>query len=229
MQRIFFVALFVLAIAAPTRAASLLLGTGETVSWNTSTQSSPTLNVSVQNPGGAVTDPVTAWQLGLAIAPEAGATGSVSFATFGPPSNYLLNGDSLGIISMKATAPVQLLVGDLSVDTGVVVPAAGANLLALTFSASSGTTGKFDIVTYGDPAQGSNWISGNDPAATPVAFGNVPFPPNEFPGPPVPLGILTVTQNGAVPEPQSALLLLFGGGSVLVYCRGRRRAAGLAG
>jgi hypothetical protein len=225
MRRIFFVALFVLTMAAPAR-AGLVLGTGQNLSWNTSTQSTPTFTVSVQNPGGAVTDPVTAWQLGLAIAPESGATGSVSFAMFAQPSSYLLNGDSFGIVAGVATSPVQLVVSDLATDSGVVVPASGANLVALTFSASPGTTGKFDIVTYGDPLQGSNWISGNDPSATPVAFDNVPFPPNGFPGAQVTLGILTVTQSGAVPEPQSALLLLWGA-SVLVYCGFRRRTARL--
>jgi hypothetical protein len=149
----------------------------------------------------------------------------VSIATFAQPSNYLLNGDSVGIVAATASAPVQLLVGDLALDIGVVVPAAGANLLALTFSASLGTTGKFDIVTYGDPVKGSNWISGNDSTATPVAFDNAPFSPNGFPGAPVILGTLTVTQN-AVPEPSSMLLLLCGGGGALfVYSRFRRHAA----
>ena len=40
------------------------------------------------------------------------------------------------------------------------------------------------------------------------------------------LGILTVTQNAAVPEPQSGLLLLCGGGAVLVYSRLRAAPPG---
>ena len=159
MRKIFCVALFALATAAQAR-AGLVLDTGQTLSWNTSIESSPTFNVSVSNPGGAVTDPVTAWALGLAIAPEAGATGAVSFAMFTQPSNYLFNGDSFGMFEGVANSPVQLLVSDSSVDNGVVVPDAGLNLLVLTFSVSAGTTGKFDIVTYGDPFQGSSWVSG---------------------------------------------------------------------
>ncbi len=70
-----------------------------------------------------MTDPVVAWVLGLAIAPEAGAVGTVSIAAFEQPANYLLAGDSSGIIAGTANPPVQLLVNDLAADfVGIVVP-----------------------------------------------------------------------------------------------------------
>jgi hypothetical protein len=220
MRRFVIAGVLGLLIVAPARGANLSLGTGETLTWNTTTQPiSPTFNVSVQNPGGAVTDPVIAWALGLGIAPEAGAMGTVSFANFSQPMNYLLATDTSGIVSGVATSPVQLLVNDVATDTGVVVPSGGANLVALTFSATAGAKGTFDIVTYGDRTQGSNWVSGNDPNLNTVPFENVPFP-TTFPGPPVTLGTLTLIQQGStVPEPNSALLLLCGSGGALVLYR----------
>jgi hypothetical protein len=226
MRRIVAAALLGIAIVAPARGADLLLGTGENLSWNTTTQpTSPTFNVSVQNPGGAVTDPVLIWQLGLAIAPEAGAVGTLSFATFGPPVNYLLAGDSTGIVSAVANPPVQLFVNDAALlgSNGVVVPSAGANLLALTFSAGSGARGTFDIVTYGDPSLGSAWVSGT--TQNTLAFGNVPFPAT-FPGPPVVLGTVTLTQS-TVPEPHSVVLLFWGAGALLLCGLVRNRTARL--
>jgi hypothetical protein len=228
MRRFVIAGVLGLLIGAPARGASLLLGTGESLTWNTTTQpTSPTFNVSVQNPGGAVTDPVIAWALGLAIAPEAGAMGTVSFAKFDQPVNYLLASDTSGIMSGVANPPVQLLVNDIATDSGKVVPSTGANLVALTFSATAGAKGTFDIVTYGDATEGSTWVSGNDPNLTPMAFGNVPFPgPNGFPGSPVTLGTLTLIQQGSmVPEPHSALLLLCGcGGALLLHRRISPRA-----
>jgi hypothetical protein len=122
---------------------------------------------------------------------------------------------------------VQLLEFDVATDSGQVVPSTGVNLLSLTFSATPGASGVFDVVTYGSTV-GSNWVDGNPPVNPNLnasAFDNVPFAsnPNDF-GPPVVIGTLTVTESSPVPEPQSALLLLCaGGGALLLYHRARRR------
>jgi hypothetical protein len=222
MRKFVTIAVVMLASAAPVRAAGLSLGTGENLTWNLA-DPSPTFNVSVLNPGGAVTDPVIAWQLGLAIVPEGGATGTVSIGNFSAPVDYLLAGDSSGISegSPGPMSPVQHLYTDVANDSGVPVPSSGANLLAITFSQIT-ATGVFDIVTYGDSVEGSYWISGNDQTFTPQAFDNVPFPPNGFPGEPVLLGTLTI-QGAAVPEPHSAFLIACGGAGIVMFVRGRRR------
>ncbi len=228
MRRIVGVAVLVCVIVAPARASILLgltLGTGENLSWNTSTSSSPTFDVSVQNPY-SVTDPVFGWSLGLAIAPESGASGTVSIATATQPANYLLTGDSTGITAGAINPRVQLLMFDTATDSGQPVPAGGANLLALTFSATTGATGAFDIVAYGNSVAGSYWVDGNDPNLLANAFLNAPFAqndPTEF-GQPLVLGTLTLTQSAAIPEPRSVLLLLCGVAGVLVYHCVQRRA-----
>jgi hypothetical protein len=226
MWRFVVIASLGLAIVTPAEGGDLLLGTGESLSWAPSTQpASPTFTVSVQNPGGAVTEQVLAWSLGLAITPEAGASGTVSFATATQPSNYLFASDSSGITLTPPTSPVQLLANDVATDNGQVVPSTGANLLALTFSASAGAHGVFDIVAYGNSVAGSYWIP-NDSTFSETAFGNAPFAANDPAGfgPPVTLGTLTVLQPASVPEPHSASLLLCGSAAgLLLYRRVRRR------
>jgi len=228
MRRIIGAALLVFVIVAPAKAGlqvGLALGTGENLSWNTSTQSSPTFNVTVQNPGHLINDPVYGWSLGLAIAPEPGASGTVSIVTATPPANYLLATDFVGFTAGVITSPVQVLMFDKATDSGQPVPAGGANLLALTFSATHGAAGTFDIVAYGNSVAASYWVDGDDPTHASNAFLNAQFgatDPTDF-GQPVVLGTLTITPSAAIPEPGSALLLLFGGGGVLVYHRVQRR------
>jgi hypothetical protein len=225
MWRIVVIASLGLAIVTPAKGGSLALGTGESLSWTPSTQpSSPTFTVSVENPGGAVTEQVIAWSLGLAIVPEAGASGTASFATATQPSNYLFASDSSGISQSPPTSPVQLLANDVATDTGQVVPSTGANLLALTFSATAGAHGVFDIVAYGNSVAGSYWIPNTATFPT-TAFGNAPFASNDPTGfgAPVTLGTLTLVLPSSVPEPHSAILLLCGSGAALLLCRRARR------
>jgi PEP-CTERM motif len=231
MCRIVVIALLGLAVVTPARGGSLLLGTGQDLSWTPSTQpSSPTFTVSVQNPGGSVTEQVLAWSLGLAITPEAGAAGVLSFATATQPSDYLFASDSSGISQSPPTSPVQLLANDIATDNGQVVPSSGANLLALTFLASAGAHGVFDIVAYGNSVSGSYWIPNSSTFPT-TPFGNAPFASNDPTGfgSPVTLGTLTVIQPSSVPEPDSLVLLASGllGAAGCVHLR-RRRAVGQA-
>lgn len=112
-----------------------------------------------------------------------------------------------------------IIVNDVATDSGVVVPATGDNLLALTFSITAGTHGTFNIEAVGDPTLGSGWIPNAAPFPT-NAFDNVPFGTKL-----VSLGSVTVTPSVIVPEPQSAVLLISGLVTLLACCgvrRGRR-------
>jgi hypothetical protein len=95
------------------------------------------------------------------------------------------------------------------------------NLLDLTFTATSGAKGVFDVyaVPLGDGgATGSGWIEG------PPNFSTVPFAGFPQNGDNLLLGTLTLLQGqgGTVPEPSSIVLLLIGCAGVLVYRRARR-------
>jgi hypothetical protein len=219
--------LAVLLVATLTLSASAgdLTISGEDLTWSGS-GASPTFTVSVQNPGGAVTDNVQGWSLGLWVAPESGATGTVSFnvppltgfpptASVPAPPNYLFASDSSGILLTEPTSPVQVLANDIATDSGVPVPSTGANLLALSFTATAGATGVFDIFTLGDSVTGSYWV---DPTGNTFAFGNVPFSANDpaTPGSPVLLGTVTISQ-ASIPEPMSLVLLASGLLGVLGY------------
>jgi len=203
--------LLIFALVAPARAGSLTISGSlqPPAAWD-GTSASPTFTVAVQNPVGAVTVPVIGWSLGLSIVPEAGAVGTVSFASATVPANYLFATDSGGI-SIPPLPATSILAFDTATDNGVVVPATGDNLLALTFSATSGTSGKFQIEALGDPNTGSYWIP-NDGVFAATAFGNVPFGTNL-----VSLGVLTVTTAAVVPEPQSAVMLISALVTLLAY------------
>lgn len=242
MRRFLVVALLGLAIVSTAKADGLKLtdqftGTNPTT-WDPTTQASPLFTVGVQQDSiNPYTGLVQGWSLGLWIKPESGASGTVSLdvppltgspptATVPLPSNYLFASDNSGsILLTMPTAPIQVLASDVATDSGVTVPLNGANLLALSFLATSGATGKFDIFTLGDMTIGSYWVDSNFGLN---ALANVPFG-TTAPGAPVLLGTLTLIQRSSVPEPHSALLLLCGGGgSLLLYGRVRRRTTGLA-
>jgi hypothetical protein len=160
---------------------------------------------------------VPGWSLGLQIVSEGVVTGSLMFATATLPSNYVFAGDS-GWLSPVSLPSSSIFIFDTTNDNGVIVPANGTNLLALTFTAAAGTSGKFAIQALGDPNTGSNWTAYGNGTFPTTAFGNVPFGSN-----PVSLGEVTVGQVASVPEPQSAVLLISGLVSLLAYGHVRRR------
>jgi len=94
-------------------------------------------------------DIMAAWQFVLAIAPESGASGTLTFqdpATGTPsnPSNYIFGSNGLGISATNFGS--NLSANDFFNGSGAVVPGApGANLLQMDFRASSNASGVFGI------------------------------------------------------------------------------------
>ncbi len=178
MKRVFtpvfaLIALAGQASAGPTVSLTIS-GPASPLSWD-GTGTSPTFNVAVANPVGDVTDMVVGWSLGLSIVRDTG-TGTLSFDTATIPSNYVFASDSSPLMfTVPAPAPTQLLVNGVASDNGVVVPESGTNLLALTFSATAGTSGKFEVMAFGDPNTGSYWTPVAGGTFPSTAFGNVPF------------------------------------------------------
>ncbi len=219
-------------VVAPATEADFLTLTGTSETWSSPLSNpSPTFTVGVYDTTvtGTSQIPLFGWTLGLEIVPESGAVGTVDFATATiPTTNYLLGANSLGLLpapTLPATTIPTIADADGDpVGSGVLVPTTGANLLALTFSASGGAQGVFDILatpydtstntpTSGD---GSSWGDAN---ANQYNYSN--FSPTA----PVPvvLGTLTIPAvMSAVPEPGSALLVLLAAGPMAWFVRRRR-------
>ncbi len=203
---------------------------GTSVNWSSPSATSPTMVVSVLNPSGAVTDPVVAWSLGLAVSGEAGSVGTVQFAGYSTPSNYLYSLDSSGSggISTTTTLPSSSIasINDIANKNGVAVPSAGANLLALTFSATSNAYGVFDVfaVPYDGVSNGSYWEDGSTSSTgyPPISFLNAPQG-----GGNLLLGTITIPPpiTGATPEPGTIVLLGTGGLTLVVLALRRRQAS----
>ncbi len=202
---------------------------GTSVNWSSPSATSPTMVVTVLNPNGDEPDPVVAWSLGLAVSGEAGSVGTVKFAGYSTPSNYLFSLDPnvSGGISTTTSLPSSSIgsITDIANDNGVAVPSAGANLLALTFSATSNAYGVFDVfaVPYDGVSQGSYWLDGNTSSTgyPPISFLNAPQG-----GGNLLLGTITIPPpiTGATPEP-GTIVLLGTGGLTLVFVALRRRQA----
>lgn len=207
--------LLLLLALAPAARADFLTLSGEDLSYNPLSDPSPTFVVGINNPTGTTT-PLVAWSLGLEIVATPGATGTLQFATATLPTNYLLDGRSGGLTPPFSGPTTSIMpIGDNdSQFTGVVVPTSGDNLLATTFTASSGASGVFQIFAVPDPTTGSYWFSTDFTNVR--GFANVPFG-----GGPVLLGDITLVN--AVPEPGSAALMLVGGSLVLILARRTRR------
>jgi hypothetical protein len=226
MKKCLLALLLVAAIALPAQAGSLSIG-GQDLGWS-GTGTSPTFTIGIENPAPAVTDQLAGWQLGLTIVAQGGAAGSLSFATVALPANYLLNGNSeyqsgMGFIPGYPTLPATSIaaIGDVTVSGGVMVPGSGDNLLALTFSATAGTNGVFDIYATAPTssyATGSYWI---DSSFNFQNFGGL----STGSGGELLLGQVSITPSTVIPEPQSFVLLLCGLAGAVVYCRGHRARA----
>ncbi len=218
MKRVFAAVFAVIALAGQASAGPVatltISGPASPLSWN-GNGISPTFNVAVANPGNEVTDTVMGWSLGLSIVRESGI-GTLSFNTATIPANYVFAGDAEALtFTAPAPAPTQLLVNGTTLDNGVVVPASGTNLLALTFSATAGTNGKFEVMAFGNDTTGSYWVPYGNGSFPLNAFGNVPYGPTL-----VSLGEIDIAPS-SVPEPHS--LLLLGVGLIGVLAFGRKR------
>ncbi len=122
-------------------------------------------------------DVMSAWFFSLEIVPDVGATGTLMFeepssATPANPSNYVFDGNGLGIFASNGGN--QLSANDffdISVGPGASVPGApGANLLSMNFVASPTAMGLFGIYALRGAAD-TQWTDGN---ATTQFFSNVP-------------------------------------------------------
>jgi hypothetical protein len=179
-----------------------------------STSGQMLVNVVSDNPPN---DVMAAWNVTLAIVPEPGATGTLTFqdpATGTPPNppNYIFDGNGLGIVATNTGS--QLNANDFfdpSGGPGAVVPGSpGANLLAMDFLASPNASGLFGIYAL-EGAALTQWTDAN---STTQFFTNVPDGTGM-----VLIGEVEVL--GVVPEP-SALVLA---GTAMVFGLGvaRRR------
>jgi hypothetical protein len=214
-----------LVIVSPAWADSLTIS-GSDVNWTTN-NSSPTFTVQIANPTGTAQS-LYAWQLGFFVAadtsgPNAG-TGTVNFATEAlPTNNYVMAGNSTGLFPSAPLPSTSIpIVADATPDNTGSILALGSsfNLLNLTFNATPGAKGVFDI--YAMPlsinqTSGSGWYSSDFNGQ---GFGNV-----STTGGPTLLGQLTLIQPFSVPEPNSIILLVTGCAGLLAYRRVRRARA----
>lgn len=201
--------LAVLILTASPALADHLTLTGQNLSWNPANPS-PVFTVGVEN-SDATTDHLLAWSLGLEIVPAAGALGTVKFAGFidpTSPSDYLLDGDSAGLLTLAAFPTTSIApIGDNTVSaTGVPIPATGKFLLQVNFVASPDARGTFDIVVHADQFTGAYW-SGLSLEAQ--SFLNAPLPG----------GSTKIGQLSVVPEPATWLMAgqvaLLGAGTLI--------------
>lgn len=193
----------VIAFACTSLSADLMVGVNGQAQMSYDTTSvSPTMTFNIQN-GSESTDKVVGWSLGLQIVPDAGATGTLEFATASLPlADYLFDGRSGGLFPNSITASTDVgPVFDTDTSEGVIVPAS-ANLLSVTFQ-STDAKGTFKISIIGNEFNGSNVTESVDGSFPTVAFANVAFG-----------STLEVASITAIPEPTA---LLFVG---LVACSG---------
>jgi hypothetical protein len=220
-----------IAFIQPARADSLTIS-GANQTWDTSGPS-PTFTVGISNPTASPVD-LYAWQLGLMIAADPSNLnpgGTVTFASATiPTANYVLAGNSYGLLPNPITLGTDTIpfITDFSpTGTASTLPSNSSfNLLDLTFTASKGATGVFDVfaLPLGDGgASGSGWTKLTTDFTT-VGFDG--FPQN---GGNLLLGTLTLFQpqggGGSIPEPSSIVMLIAGCAGVLVYRRVRRARA----
>ena len=131
------------------------------------------------------TDPpsefLTGWQLRLTIEPGPGASGSVEFASATLPANYVFDGtSSFGLIANVSGDTLTATDFNFPYSGGVQVPGgAGANLLSVTFSASSDAYGVFGVFAFGGVGN-SQWTDALQPVQATRAFANIPTDGSPF-------------------------------------------------
>ena len=198
--------------------AGVILGTsnppGTPLMMSAGTTSGPMLVnvVSNNNP----LDVMSAWQFQLEIIPNTGATGTLMFqapttSTPTNPPSYVFGANGFGISATNAGNT--LSANDFYMGSGVAVPgSSGANLLQMTFRASSNASGLFGIYAV----EGFTLTQWTDSTFTTQFFTNVPTGAVT-----VLIGDVLIPSSQAVPEPSSFTLLLLSGGSLLGWQLGR--------
>lgn len=143
-------------------------------------------------------DFLTGWQVSLAIIPEVGATGSVTFASpQGPlatePTGYLLEGINLGITVINSGDELVAFDFNFPASGGVEVPTdPGSLLFLIELLTSNDAQGSFGI--YAIPGSGNTeWTDAAPVIQQSRTFENVPVGQG-----PVLIGLVRV-----VPEPSS--------------------------
>jgi hypothetical protein len=168
------------AISRTASAASLTLfsdATPQTPLVITPLDSTDRLLVKVANHTAA--DPpsefLTGWQVELHISPDAGAIGTLGFASAGQPADYLLDGIGHPGPNVSNSGN-ELFAFDFNFPAsgGVQVPTApGANLLSVAFKPSANAHGTFGIYARGDPTT-SEWTDAAMPVQQRRTFANLP-------------------------------------------------------
>jgi PEP-CTERM motif len=133
----------------------------------------------------------------LQIAPEAGAIGTVTFAT--PTTSATATEPSNYVFAVPANAGLNVTNSSSSMffydynspfSGGIDVPQSpGKNLLTMTFNATAGASGKFDVVALPGSAN-TEWTDNTQPTQLGHAFLNVPA------GSPVVIGQILVALSG---------------------------------
>ncbi len=219
-MRKLFLSLAVLGLMASSARAGVVLSTsnppGTPLTMGAGTTSgSLFLNVVSDNPPN---DVMAAWNIQLAIMPDAGATGTLMFqdpTTGTPPNppNYVFGSNGLGIgITNGGTTLIASDFFDPNVGLGAPVPGTpGANLLQMDFLASSNASGLFGI--FAVEGAFTQW---NDSNLNVQSFTNVPNGTGL-----IRIGEVLVSQS-AVPEPASLQLLGLAGATLaswLCWCK----------
>ncbi len=232
MKKLFFPSIVFLGLlGGGTSRADLTLGTsnspGSPLDMSAGTTSGPMLVNVVSN--NFPNDIMAAWQFVLAIAPETGASGTLTFQDPGAgmtfptnPTNYVFGSNGLGITAINTNSGSSLSAFDFlnpSASLGVPVPGSpGANLLQMDFLASSNASGLFGIYAL-EGAQNTIWTDSN---ANTQYFTNVPSGAGM-----VEIGQVLISAS-AVPEPSSFWMMFsalgLGAAGRACWKRRRRRA-----
>jgi hypothetical protein len=184
-----------------------------------STSELMTVNVS----GNTSQDIMLAWQINLVIAPENGASGTLTFqdpGTFSNPSgpyapnppNYVFGNQGFGINTSNTGGELTANDFDLNGFSGT-----GGNLLQMDFSATSNASGLFGIYALEGQAN-TVWTDSN---YSTQLFTNVPDGTDM-----VLIGEVDVISSGvvqAVPEPSSLMLCMMGSATLAVFQWFRQR------
>ena len=204
------IALNVALIASPA-CAEIILATdypsGSPLAMNSGSNSSNmTASVFDSTAGSATVDNLTGYQVRLQIVPQGGSVGTVTFATpttgtAAAPANYVLAGANFGIATTNSSSSLFFFDFNFPFSGGVDVPQTpGKNLLAMTFTASAGALGLFDIMAVPN-VPNTEWTDNSQPIQLRRTFGNVPDG-----GGLVVIGQVDVT---AIPEPSAFALASF--------------------
>jgi hypothetical protein len=142
-------------------------------------------------------DLLAGWQLNLKLQPLGAATGTLQFnsATL-PAANYLLEGNSAGLLTTIDAAGTTLIAidDDDTLPLGVPVPASGKGLLSLNFTTPNSALGTFQLIALPPPGGFTQW---SDATPTDRFFTNVPS------GSTSPIVLATIT---LVPEPSTIVM-----------------------